>query len=113
MGLQGFMNEHQSLWLFVAGEGLMFVAWVIGGGYYMGKILERFDFALTRLSQVETKTERIDQHGTLYSQYNVKSEVEKITDIVERVTKLEQNARTLAVIAEKVNMISTHITESK
>lgn len=102
-------DDHGSLWLFIAGQLVMFFCWMIGGGYYMGKIMTRFDTAITRLSKLEEKCDRIDQHGTLFSQYNIKGEVEKIGTIAQRVEKLEANSRKLDVIAVKVENISEHL----
>lgn len=104
-------NTEQGIWIFLCGQLVMFVGWVVGGGYYLGKVLQRFSDLAVRTGKLEEKTTRIDEHGTTFSQYNIKSDTEKITEIATRVAKLELNARKLDVVADRVERISTHILE--
>ena len=75
----------------------------------LGKVLQKFKELSVNLAHVRSETQRIDVHGTTYSRYGIKGDIEETGDIAHRPSKVEENARKLDVISEKVVAIERHL----
>lgn len=110
----GGVNFFKSnLFIFLCGQFLAFVCWLLIVAQVYGRIFQKFDDMVKWQSAVDVRIERMDTQGTNASKWAITEEEKKIDDDTRAIRDLQEQNRKIDVMGEKIARIDDSIKELK
>lgn len=108
-GSNGGAFLKSNLFVFLLGQFIMFLFWVVGFAVTYGQNTEKNLQMSNWIGRLDATSKRMDEQGTNFSHYGLQADQGRLNTFESRLHEQEEQSKQIPVIVEKVNRIDENI----